>query len=46
VCLLQILHSTYPWVDDGSANYAEFVAKGLLALEASTGQIAKCAPLN
>lgn len=34
------MHSTYPWVDVASENYAEFVSKGLLALEAGSGNVA------
>jgi len=35
-----VMHSTYPWVDVASENHAEFVAKGLLALEAGSGEVA------
>ena len=40
----KVLHSTYPWVDDTSENYAEFLAAGLFALDAATGAPAKCSP--
>ena len=40
----KVLHSTYPWIDDTSENFAEFKSEGLFALEAATGQPAKCSP--
>jgi alpha-D-xyloside xylohydrolase len=40
----KVLHSTYPWVDDTSENYQEFLAKGFFATYAGTATPAKCSP--